>query len=145
LFLGHHPRLLDTSNRLLPPAEFGEYIADGAYLTQGFDRNLLVLTASAFQEIYECVMSLSITDPVARLLLRMVLGTACELEVSPDGKITIPERLKNFAGLERDVVLVGQGDYFEVWSPGQWRQQEDLLSNAEMNAQRFSMFSIATR
>ncbi len=49
------------------------------YITQGFDRNLQVLTAGAFQEIYRKVISLNIADPLARLLLRLILGTATEL------------------------------------------------------------------
>lgn len=114
-------------------------------MTQGFDRNLQVLTAGAFQEIYRRVTSLNIADPLARLLLRLILGTATELEMEKNNRIMIPEDLKNFANLQEDVVLVGQGDYFEIWAPDQWSLQEAQLRDAETNPARFSLLTVATR
>ena len=67
------------------PSSFRGQLSGGAYLTQGFDRNLQVLTSSAFQEIYRTVVSLNIANPLARLLLRLVLGTAQELGVDANG------------------------------------------------------------
>jgi MraZ protein len=114
-------------------------------LTQGFDRNLQVLSGSAFQEIYRTVVSLNIANPLARLLLRLVLGTAQELEVDANGQFTIPEELKQFANLKEDVFLIGQGEYFEIWSPDLWNKQEAQLRDAETNSNRFSALTVTAR
>ena len=114
-------------------------------MTQGFDRNLQVLTANAFQEIYRRVTSLNIADPLARLLLRLILGTATEMGVDKSNHLMIPENLKEYANLQGNILLVGQGDYFEIWAPDLWARQETQLRDAETNSARFSLLTVATR
>jgi MraZ protein len=145
LFLGHHPTQLKNSNRLSLPAGWRKLLTGGIYLTQGFDQNLLILTAETFQEIYERISSLNITDPLARLLLRMFLGTASYLEITESEPITVPQNLMEYANLKGKVVLIGQGEYLEVWSPSHWAEQEAQIQDAQANAARFSAFHIATR
>ena len=145
MFLGHHPTQLKSSNRLSLPAGWRKLLTGGIYLTQGFDQNLLILTAETFQQIYERLSSLNITDPLARLLLRMFLGTASYLELKDSESITVPQNLMDYANLKGKVVLIGQGEYLEVWSPGHWAEQEVQIQDAQANAARFSAFNIATR
>ena len=145
MFLGKYASVLDSKNRLSVPSAFNDKVLDGVYMTQGFDRNLLVLTTDAFEEIYRRVKSLNIADPLARLLLRMILSTADRVETDKDGFITIPVELIQFANLDKEVLFIGQGDYFELWSPGLWRKQEAQLNDADTNATRFSTLTIATR
>lgn len=145
LFLGKHLCTLDRKNRLLAPPVFREQFPGGLYITRGFERNLLVFRTSAFQEIYHRATSLNITDPLSRLLLRLILGTAHELEMDNDGHLTIPNDLKDFANLGSSIFLIGQGDYFEIWAPELWAKQEIELSDAATNTSRFSALSVATR
>ena len=142
MFLGKFSRTLDGKSRFSVPPAFRGSLAGGAYVTQGFDRNLQVLTTDAFQEIYRTVISLNIANPVARALLRMILGTAHESTVDANGDLTLPEELKDFANLNKDIFLIGQGEYFEIWSPDQWDHQEALLRDAEANANRFSALTV---
>ena len=127
------------------PASFRGQLAGGAYVTQGFDRNLQVLTSDAFQQIYRTVVSLNIANPLARLLLRLILGTAQESGVDADGQLIIPEELKDFANLHNDIFLIGQGEYFEIWAPDLWGKQEAQLRDAETNASRFSALTVTTQ
>jgi MraZ protein len=127
------------------PADFKEHFKDGVYITQGFDRNLMVLTREAFEQIYTRVMTSNLADPLARLLMRMLLGNAYEAEIDDAGGIRIQQRLKDFASLAHDVILVGLGDYLELWSPEHWNKQEEQLSNVEANTSRFSSLVIVTR
>jgi MraZ protein len=143
LFLGQYRYSFDDKDRLMIPARFRELLADGAFLTQGFDRNLVILTPGAFQEIYQLIMGLNIADPLARFLLRMVLGNATQLEIDESGRIVLPENLREFANLAGEAVLVGQGDYFEVWAPALWSQQEAHLQDAEANTMRFVSLNLA--
>jgi len=145
LFLGHHPTQLKSSNRLSLPTGWRKLLTGGIYLTQGFDQNLLILTAETFQEIYERISSLNITDPLARLLLRMFLGTASYMEITESEPIAVPQNLMEYAHLKGKVILIGQGEYLEVWSPSHWAEQEAQIQDALANAARFSAFHIATR
>jgi MraZ protein len=126
------------------PSSFRLDLANGAFVTQGFDRNLQVLTTRAFQELSQRAMSLNMTDPLARLLLRLILGTAQAVEMDNQGYLTIPQELKGFAGVEQDLLLVGQGAYFEIWAPDLWAKQEAELRDAESNARRFAALTVAT-
>ena len=145
MFLGKSSTTIDPKNRFSVPAAFRTQLSGGAFMTQGFDRNLQVLTASAFQEIYRRVTSLNIADPLARLLLRLILGTATEMGVDKSNHLMIPENLKEYANLQVNILLVGQGDYFEIWAPDLWARQETQLRDAETNSARFSLLTVATR
>ena len=135
---------MDARNRITVPASFKAELTSGAYMTQGFDRNLQVLTSSAFEQLYRQATALNIADPLARLLLRLFLSSAVEL---PQAKtnIAIPDNLREFAGLKENVLVIGQGDYFEIWAPGLWSQQEAELGNVEANATRFAGLTLGTR
>ena len=143
MLLGLYPSILEDKNRLILPDGFKEEYKDGIYITRGFDRNIMALTLSAFESIYERVMSLNLADPIVRLLLRMVLGNAYRAEITSDRKIDISDILKEAADLEREVILVGQGDFVEIWSPENWGRQEEKLANVEAN--QFSTLNIASR
>ena len=145
LFLGKYSGTLNKNGRLLTPASYGNQLSGGVYITQGFERNLLVLPPTAFEEIYRRVCSQNIADPLARMLQRLMLGTASLLESGAGGAITIPEELRSFAGLSHGVLLVGQGDYFEIWQPELWESQEIQLRDARANASRFSTLTVTTR
>lgn len=145
MFLGQHTSKIKQNNRLSLPADFHELISEGVYVTQGFDRNVLVLPKSAFDHLYQQIVSLNIADPQARLLLRMFLGSANYMRAGKDGTLSIPKGLVQFADLTTTVVLVGQGDYFELWSADQWEHQKVQLKDFQANTQRFSAFTIATR
>ena len=135
---------MDARNRITVPASFKAELTGGAYMTQGFDCNLQVLTTDAFEQLYRQATALNIADPLARLLLRLFLSSAIEL---PQAKmsIAIPDNLKEFAGLKENVLVIGQGDYFEIWSPDLWSQQEAELRNVEANATRFAGLTLGTR
>ena len=145
MFLGKFPRTLDAKSRFSVPSDFRGSLAGRAFVTQGFDRNLQVLTNDAFQEIYRTVVALNIANPLARLLLRLVLGTAHELGIDANGQMAIPEELKEFANLDHEVFLIGQGEYFEIWSPELWDKQEAQIRDAEANAGRFAALTVTTR
>jgi len=145
MFLGQYAHSFDDKFRLTVPAKFREPLADGAFVVQGLDNNLMVLTASAFEMIYQRLMAMNMMDPAARALRRIILGNAAQLELDSAGRILIPQVLRDLVGLGNEAVLVGQGDYFEVWQPALWKAQEAELQNAEVNAGRFSTLDLSTR
>lgn len=143
MLLGLYTCILETDSRLILPEVFRNEYKDGLYLTQGFDRNIMILTKSAFEVIYKKIISLNLADPVARLLFRMLLGSVQIIELEPNGSIRIPEKLKEFASIRQTAVVVGQGDFTELWSPEEWQKQEARLQEVEPD--RFSTLHISTQ
>ena len=144
MFLGHHFTKLKKSNRLPIRSDWHKLISSGVYLTQGFDQNILILMPNTFQEIYARITALNITDPLARLLKRIFISTASFVETVENETISLPQNLMEYANLGSNVVVVGQGEYFEVWSSDMWQQQQSEIQNSQANAQRFSAFTIST-
>ena len=145
MLLGLYTRILDTENLIELPREYQDQFTEGVYVTKGFDRNIMILTAEAFEEVFERITSVNIADPLGRLLLRMILSSAYKAEMDMDGSILISKDLAEFTRLESEAVLVGQGDYVEVWSPDLWKDQEERLMDAEGNAERFASLLVTTR
>lgn len=145
MFLGRYNHNIDEKGRLTIPARYRDVLAaEGAYVTQGFDQNLIVLTESAYEAITQRVSQMSVTDPNARLLRRLFFSTTDRAEIDRAGRILIPSFLRQFAELDGEAVIVGMGDYFEIWSPGIWTNQAQQLEDSEANSQRFTSFQIST-
>lgn len=137
MFLGQYRHNFDTKGRLTIPARFRELLTDGAYITRGLEQNLMVLTAPEFEAITRRMNQTSITDPTARDLKRLLFSTADRVEPDGNGRILIPQYLRELAGLDSEAFLVGVGDFFEIWSPEGWEEKMALLNDTEANAQRF--------
>lgn len=144
MFLGQYRHNLDNKGRLTVPARYREMLEGGAYITQGFDRNLMIWQSSAFEAISLRVGRMSITDPASRLLRRLIFSSGERVEVDRAGRILIPQFLRQAADLDGEAVVVGVGDYFEVWSPSLWDEQTANLQDAEANAQRFMAFDLTS-
>lgn len=138
MFFGQYFLSLDDQRRLILPAAFQPMLVRGAFVFQGFERNLIVLPQATFEAVCRQAGALSITDPLARLFLRMTLGTAVALTFDAEGRAALPEDLCAFADLETEAVLIGQGNYLEIWAPASWSAQKLRLQDAEANAGRFA-------
>jgi len=143
MFLGQFQHNLDDKGRLMIPARFREMLDGGAYITQGFDRCLMVMTETYFQQVYERLDSMNLADPTARLLRRLILSNAYPFEVDKVGRILIPQNLRAFLQLDGEAIVAGQGEYFEVWKPADWNAQMAQLQDIEANNQRFSALDLS--
>ena len=137
MFLGQYRHTLDDKGRLTIPARYREALSAGAYLTQGFDQNLRLLTKNAFSTVYEKLGHMNTTDPAARELRRLIFATASQLSLDSAGRVLIPQFLRDVAGLDSDAIIVGVGEAIEIWSPEAWDSQVTLLSDVDANSQRF--------
>lgn len=144
MFLGQFQHNLDDKGRLMIPARFRYLLEGGAFITQGFDRCLMVMTESYFKQVYERIEAMNLADPTARLLRRLILSNAYPVEVDKIGRILVPQNLRSFLGLESgELVVAGQGQYFEVWTPVLWSEQMAQLQDTEANTQRFSTLDLS--
>ena len=144
MFLGQFQHNLDEKGRLMIPARFRELLEGGAFITQGFDKCLMVMTEAYFKQVYERINAMNLADPTARLLRRLILSNAYPVEVDKVGRILLPQNLRGFLGIENgELIVAGQGDYFEVWMPAEWKLQMDQLQDTEANNQRFSTLDLS--
>jgi MraZ protein len=144
MFLGQFQHNLDDKGRLMIPARFRELLEGGAYITQGFDKCLMVLTEAYFKQVYERIEAMNLADPTARLLRRLILANAYPVEVDKVGRIVVPQNLRTFLGITNgELVVAGQGEYFEVWIPATWAEQMALLQDTEANNARFSTLDLS--
>lgn len=145
MFLGRYEHTIDEKGRLTIPARYRELLENGAYVTQGFDCNLIVLPAPSFEQMYLHVNEMSMTDPVARQLKRLIFSSAERCEFDRAGRILLPQFLREAVTLETNAVLVGVGDYFEIWSPAEWAKQNELLTDSNTTTERFSALNLPIR
>ena len=105
----------------------------------------MVLPPDVFQILYDRLMAMSLTDPAARQLRHIILGNA--LPVVPDGagRVLLSPNLREYASLQDQVVFVGQGDYFEIWSVAQWQEEQAKINDSAVNEQRFAALDLKTR
>jgi MraZ protein len=145
MFLGRYEHTIDEKGRLTIPVRYRDLLEGGAFVTQGFDRSLMVLAPASFEHMVDYINQISMTNPEARQLKRLLFSTAERVEVDRAGRILIPQYLREFAQLEGQAILVGAGDYFEIWSPAEWAHQNEVLQNTEANENRFAAFNLPTR
>ncbi len=143
MFLGQYVHTLDGHGRVIIPARFRPALRDGVYLLRGLDQNLMALTPAQFEALAAQLQRLSLTDPVARQLKRLIFSAASFERLDNAGRVRIAPPLRALAGLKDEVVIAGVGDYFEMWSPQAWAAQEQALHDAEANAQRFAVFQLS--
>ena len=143
MFLGQFQHNLDEKGRLMIPARYRELLAAGAFITQGFDKCLMVMTDVHFNEVYERINAMNLADPNARLLRRLILSNAYSVEIDRVGRILIPGNLRQVIALNGEAIVAGQGEYFEIWNPADWYQQMDQLQDVQMNNQRFATLDLS--
>lgn len=142
--MGQYRHSLDEKGRLTIPARYRDMLLDGAVLTQGFDHNLMVWPAAVFHVIAQRVSQMRITDSDSRLLRRLLFSSGEQVDVDKAGRILIAQFLRDQAGLDGDAMVVGAGDYFEIWSPKSWNDQIEELKNSDANAMRFAAFDLSS-
>lgn len=149
MFLGHFQHNLDDKGRLMIPARFRELLEGGAFITQGFDKCLMVMTETYFKQVYERIEAMNLADPTARLLRRLILSNAYPIEADKVGRILVPQNLRAFLGVATEgsgeLIVAGQGEYFEVWTPALWNEQMTELQNTEANNARFSTLDLSKK
>jgi MraZ protein len=142
MFLGQYRHALDDKGRMIVPARFRDLLNGTIYLTQGFDQNLRVMPNEAFELIYQRVTEMSSTNPTARQLRRLIFSTAQQVSIDGNGRILIPKYLRDVANITTEAIIVGVGEALEIWSPAAWENQNQLLQDAESNAERFAALDI---
>ncbi len=143
MFLGQFVHSIDAKGRITVPVRFRDSLGDGAVVTQGFERNLMVYTTDSFEQLAEQARHLSTTDPEARAVRRLLFGGAADVELDSQGRILVPPFLRGYAQLEGEAAIVGAGDYFEIWNAQDWEGELDSVTDPDVNARRFAAFDLS--
>ena len=142
MFLGQFQHTLDDKGRLTIPARFRELLDGGAYITQGLDQCLVVMTSPSFNHTMTNLSDMNMADPNARLLRRVILANAYSVEVDKAGRMLVPQQLREYAKLAGDAIVAGQGDYFEIWNPASWTEQMKQIQDTQANYERFAALNL---
>ncbi len=142
-FVGHHEQSMDEKGRITIPARYRELLDEGAHLTLGFDQNLMVLKTTSFDKIFQHINKMSLTDPVARQLRRLIFSNASRMDFDRMGRILIPQHLRTATQLTNSALVIGAGSYFEIWAPALWAEHEKTFIDTNLNAQLFATLQIS--
>lgn len=116
MFMGEYNHTIDAKGRLIIPSKFREALGDVFVVTKGLDGCLFVYDNAEWNVFEEKLKSLPLTNKDARQFVRFFLAGAAEAEVDKQGRILIPNVLREFAQLNKDVVLIGVASRIEIWS-----------------------------
>ena len=122
MFMGEYNHTIDPKGRLIIPAKFREALGDEFVVTKGLDGCLFVYANTEWNNFEEKLRTLPLTNKNARQFTRFFLAGAAACEGDKQGRILIPQVLREFAKLEKDVVLVGVASRIEIWSKEVWEE-----------------------
>jgi len=136
MFLGTHTPRLDDKGRLILPAKFREQLEAGVVVTRGQERCLYVFPLEEFERLADQLRQAPVTSKQARDYLRVFLSGASDESVDKQGRVTIPPTLRTYAGLDRDVAVIGAGQRVEIWDLTAWEtylaeQEQAFAEQAE--------------
>ena len=137
MFMGENNHTVDAKGRLIVPSKFREQLGEEFVVTKGLDGCLFVYDNSEWKALEEKLHALPLTNANARKFSRFFLAGATACEVDKQGRILLPAVLREFAGIEKEAVLVGVGSRIEIWSRDSWSKMntyddmEEIAENME--------------
>ncbi|MFC8921554.1 division/cell wall cluster transcriptional repressor MraZ [Cellulosimicrobium sp. CUA-896] len=133
MLLGTFTPRLDDKGRLILPAKFRPRLAPGLVMTRGQERCLFLLPMDEFRRMYDQIRQAPVTSKQARDYLRVFLSGASDEIPDKQGRVSIPAPLRAYAGLDRDVAVIGAGTRVEIWDAEAWEtylaEQESAYSD----------------
>ncbi len=124
MFFGEYEHNLDAKGRLTIPAKFREALVNGVVVTRGLDGCLWVFSLESWKQVSQKIASLTMTNADARRFSRFMFASAHETIPDRNGRIILPPKLLEYAGIETDVVVTGMMNKLELWSPNRWEQEQ---------------------
>jgi MraZ protein len=143
MFLGRLENTIDEKGRITFPTRFREILSEGAFITKGFDQNLIIMPSSRWNILKERVSKLSLSDEDARALKRQLYSLAAEITLDTAGRFLIPSELRKAGQLTTSAIYVCTGDDIELWNPELLDQQDKGMEDPAQLAKRFAAFDLS--
>ncbi len=122
MFMGEYSHSIDEKGRLIVPSKFREELSGRFVVTKGLEKCLYAYPMEEWEKIEEKFKELPLTAKDARKFTRFFFSGAGELEIDKQGRALIPANLREYAGIEKDVVLAGVISRVEIWSRQNWEE-----------------------
>ena len=120
MFMGEYQHTLDTKGRLSVRAKFREDLGAGAVLTRGLDHCLFLFPMDEWRVLEEKLKTLPLTKAGARQFVRFLFSGATECELDKQGRLIVPQNLRDYAKIQKDAVVIGVSNRIEIWSKETW-------------------------
>ncbi len=128
MFFGEFEHSLDSKGRLTIPSKFKDELAGGIVITRGLDGCLWAFTREEWNKVTSKLASLSMGNISARKFKRFMSASASESIPDRNGRVIIPPRLREYAGIEKEVVVTGAMEKLEIWSPQRWAEEQSSVT-----------------
>jgi MraZ protein len=120
MLLGEFQHNLDTKGRMAIPAKFRDKLTAGAIITRGIDNCLFVFANPEWEALAAKLIALPLAQANSRAFVRLMLAGATDVEVDNQGRILVPDYLRKYAGLKKEVVVAGLYNRIELWDKATW-------------------------
>lgn len=120
MFLGEYQHTLDSKGRVILPSAFREELEGGLVMTVGLDHCLTIHSRAGWEQVLDGLRALRTTDRRERMFVRMLTASAQAEELDKQGRITVPSRLREYAGLSGNVAVIGADSRIELWNAEAW-------------------------
>ena len=137
MFVGQYEHSIDDKGRLTIPSGYRDLLSSGAYISLGFEDNLMIWRAETFTSLYHKVEEKPYSDQTARNFGRFMFANAVYVEMDKAGRILIPQYLRDAANLDGLVKLAGSGRYIEVWPPEIFEKNQEIFKDGRKRAEYF--------
>lgn len=143
MFIGEYQHTLDPKNRVIMPSKFREKLGDSFVMTKGLDNCLFVYSSEEWSIVEDKLKTLPMTNKDARAFVRFFFAGACECELDKQGRILMPNNLKEYAKIDKELVIIGVSTRIEIWSRDEWNKfNNDANISYEDVADKMSQLGI---
>ena len=135
MFRGSSYHKIDSKGRIIIPTRFQMILKvnlSPGLMVSSLDGGLVAYPFDKWKKIEEKILALAETGPAVRRFRRVFIGGACECLLDAQSRILVPQTLRDYAKLEKDIVLVGVLDHFEIWSNENWKKESQMLEDEDM-------------
>jgi MraZ protein len=130
MFIGEYTHNLDSKGRVAIPAKFRQKLTSGAIVTRGLDHCLFVFTNKDWEILAQKLIALPLAQANSRAFVRLMLAGAVDVELDKQGRILIPDYLREYAGLKKQAVVAGLYNRIEIWDSESWKQYKTKTESA---------------
>lgn len=143
MFIGEYNHTLDPKNRVIMPSKFREQLGDSFVMTKGLDNCLFIYSSQDWSIVEDKLKSLPMTNKDARAFVRFFFAGASECDLDKQGRMVIPNYLKDHANIDKELVIIGVSTRIEIWSKEEWNKfNSDANISYEDVAEKMSQLGI---